>query len=443
MNAVTPFGSNVVVTLATNILLGLFALITGPVVARLLGPSGRGELAAIQNFYWLVASLALLGLPEATLFHSARNKERTNTIVSSGVILFLLVFPVLYGGAYLIAPTMLAAQSASLVKTARWFLLGVPLYGLWIMPTFALRGRNDLVWWNLTRTFIPLGWLLLLLLAKVQGYANPATIAFGYLGVLALSLAPTYWVVRKRIGGTFRPDSRLWPGMVKYGLPLATAEIPVNLNLRLDQVLIAAFMPAGALGLYVVGVAWSGVVPPLLMAIGTVLFPRVASAGADEQKRVLAKGTRISVVAAAVLSLMVAGVAPLAIPLLFGSPFRGAIPAGIVLALAAGISATTVVFEEGARGLGATSSVFWAESGGLGVTLLSLLLLLPRLGILGAAIASLLGYSGTQCFLVLLIKRKLNTTIGELLVPRPGEIREACKKLLHFWSALQLRQAQE
>src|SRR5437660_4986427 len=89
LNGISPFASNVALTVGTNAVIGGIGLLTGPICARMLGASGRGELAAIQNLYWFVAILAMLGMPEAALYFSARKKSDSGRIVGSAVLLTL------------------------------------------------------------------------------------------------------------------------------------------------------------------------------------------------------------------------------------------------------------------------------------------------------------------------------------------------------------------
>src|SRR5207248_8504462 len=103
--------------------------------------------AAIQNLYWLVAILAMLGMPEATLYFTARQTDRSGRILTSALILVLIVSPLFVLITYRFVPILLAAQSPQTIRTARWCLLGIPLYSLSVIPLFALRGKNDLVRW--------------------------------------------------------------------------------------------------------------------------------------------------------------------------------------------------------------------------------------------------------------------------------------------------------
>ena len=51
-------------TFLANIALYVLAAATGPLAARLLGPDGRGALAAIQLWPGAIATFAMLGLPD-------------------------------------------------------------------------------------------------------------------------------------------------------------------------------------------------------------------------------------------------------------------------------------------------------------------------------------------------------------------------------------------
>ena len=75
--------------------------------------------------------------------------------------------------------------------------------------------------------------------------------------------------------------------MLTYGLPCMMTGLPQMLNLRLDQIAMAALLSSRELGLYVVAVAWSGGAAPLLNSIGAVLLPAVA-ASADRQQAAIA-----------------------------------------------------------------------------------------------------------------------------------------------------------
>lgn len=431
------WGSHVAFTMATNLFSALLSLLTGILVARLLGPEGRGELAAIQTWPSFIATIAMLGLPHALVYFSGRSPERAGQYMTSAVTCVLPISGVFLIAGYVFMPILLTAQTSSVVTAARWYLLTIPIYALIGIPIESLRGRNDLAAWNALRLMPSLGWLLVLLLAVALGQSSPGVVAESYLVVLGLLLFPVLYVVRQRVPGPFSPDAHLWPSMLAYGLPLSMSAIPQMLNLRLDQMLMAALLSPGALGLYAVAVAWSSVTGPILSAIGTVLFPHVASRSTGgERITSMAGGIHLGLILTAVLCLPIFAFTPVFIPLLFGTAFAPAVPAGLILVVAGGIATVNSFMEAGLLGLGYPKAVLWAEGIGLIVTGVALTLLLRPLGIVGAATASLLAYTGIGISLVVQIRRLTNSSIASILLPTRGDLISMSRRLAILWQAM-------
>src|SRR2546428_696689 len=142
------FGANAILTSVTNVIIAFVGIGTGVTTARLLGPHGRGELAAIQNWPVLIGYLAMLGSGDALIYYSAREPQRAGSYLGSAGVITLLASVPLMLAAYPLMPFLLAAQSASVVQAACGYLLMVPLIGLASLPLNSLRGRNDFLVWN-------------------------------------------------------------------------------------------------------------------------------------------------------------------------------------------------------------------------------------------------------------------------------------------------------
>jgi O-antigen/teichoic acid export membrane protein len=421
----TSFSSHIILTMGTNFLMALLALATGSLVARLLGPHGRGELAAIQTWAGLIATIATLGLSESIVYFSSRFPKRAGEYLTSGISLAILNSVVFIAIGYFLMPVLLAAQSETIIASARWYLLlFVPLQatqGMFLQP---LRGRNDFAVWNILRPLYTIGWLLVLLLAYGLNYANPTWLAMGQLAVLAILAIPVLMIVRRRVPGSFRPHSSFWRPMLRFGLPSVFSSVPQLLNLRLDQMLMAGLLPPESLGLYAVAVAWSGAMLPMISAVGAVLFPRVASQTSHlERTEVLMQGTRIGSLVAISLGVISFIITPVILPWLFGTAFIPAISAALLLVVAGVISSMNMVLQEGARGLGQPKIVLWSESTGLVMTTVVLALSLRSLGILGAALASFCGYATTMIVMSVYLHRVISQPITALLLPGFDDIK--------------------
>lgn len=154
----SQFGSYVALTLVVNLALTAINALSGIIVARMLGPAGRGELSAIQNIPMLLSVLATFGINDAVAFYSAKYPEKSGRYFGTALGLTLagcLPFALI---GYFGMPIFLQAQTPAVITAARIYLLYLPASILVGLPAFPLRGRNDLVAWNLLRIIPGIGW---------------------------------------------------------------------------------------------------------------------------------------------------------------------------------------------------------------------------------------------------------------------------------------------
>jgi O-antigen/teichoic acid export membrane protein len=102
----------------------------------------------------------------------------------------------------------------------------------------------------------------------------------------------------------------------------------------------------------------------------------------------------------------VSGAAPFAaasmilVPFLFGDSFRDAVPLVMVMVPATIMLGMNQLLSTAFRGLGRPGVGSKSELIGVVVTVVALVLLLPRYGVFGAAVASLLAYTSSHVYLL-------------------------------------------
>ena len=410
----------IALTVTANILIMVINVCSGSLGARLLGVQGRGEWAAIQLWPMLIASLGGLGMTEALVFFSSRKPRdgMTFAITSWTLLLPLSLFWIPIG--YLAMPVLLSRQGEQVIQASRLLLLVIP-FEFVAISYHVLRGWQDFARWNIVRIYKPLMYLLILLSLWLAGQADPFRLSQLYL-ILSVSLVPLVLVVllhHSRKHGRARIGMRHAKPMLNYGLRSAIGGLPMTLNARLDQMLMAMFLAPAQLGLYVVAVSWSTLLGPMMSAIGYVVFPNIASAAKlEDAKDRFARTVRVSLALSAVSTAAVLLVTPLAMRLLFGESFLPAIPSALVLVAAGFFSYSNLVIQHGLRGLGLPEATAWAEGFGLFATVGLLALLLPRLQILGAAFASLIAYGWTFLVLVWFSAKRGQVTPRHFMVPQ-------------------------
>ncbi len=397
----SQFGSHIAITMVTNISIAILSLISGVMVARLLGATGRGELAAIQTWPSILAVFAMLGIPDSLVYFSAKEPENAGRWLTTAITIALFACVPFMVAGYLM-PLRLKAQTQQIIQAAQEYLWLLPIFAVTGMLLHPLRGKNDIKIWNLLRPMQSIVWICVLVVGFFIGTTNPAIVAQNYLIVFALLALPIGYVVKRRLVGSFIPSFGFVRPILNYGIPSVLSSIPIMLNLRLDQMLMVSFLEPRKLGLYAVGVAWSSAVAPLLNSVSSIILPRVAGSNSkEEQSQLLAQSVCLGAGLAIIVSTGVAFLSTFSIPLLFGIEFAPAIPAAIILAVAGGFSGLNQILEAGILGLGEPRFVLIAEAAGLVITAILLLLLLGPFELIGAAIASLVSYSFVTLLLII------------------------------------------
>jgi O-antigen/teichoic acid export membrane protein len=188
--------------------------------------------------------------------------------------------------------------------------------------------------------------------------------------------------------GFGRPDAGLMAETIRYGARAWLGGLAHLLNARVDQLLLGLLATQAALGAYAVAVNASEVLFYLPSAVATALLPAVARsggvAGVERTLRVFRAVMLVTVTAVAAA----AAVGPVLLPVVFGPNYEGSVAPFLWLLPSAIGFVASAVFSNAllASGAPALSSLGPLVSLTVGVTLD--LVLIPRLGATGAAIAA-------------------------------------------------------
>ena len=380
-------------TLAVNGLLGVVGMGAGVVGARLLGPEGKGELATLQVVASVIATVGTLGLFDAIVYHAAREPAEGARDAVAAMVFLLGLGVVSLPIAALLVPWALPESRPGVVWGAQVYLGVFPAFVLLGTVQSLLRARMSLRAWNAVRIVSQTLWLLVLIGAWFLAVHVPEFVAAAYV-VCLLALAVAVAVVFRSLWlPAWPPDLRRIPRLVRYGLPAALRVGPRELNLRLDVLVLAAFLSSTDVGLYTAAASWSMMLVPLTQALSAVLFPRLSREKEEHRRRQL-EGRALVASSAAVIggACVIALATPLGFPLLFGERFVEGTPYAVGLLGAGAILALSQILGSLVQSRGRTMPLLWAEVGGLVVTAAGLFILVPLLGVWGAVVVSALSY---------------------------------------------------
>ena len=298
-SCVALYAKNMLLTVGVQIAIQLIGLLTGILVARLLGPSGRGELAAIITWVYLLSYLGNLGLPVAYTYAAARAPHRTPELLGNGVLATFLQWPVLALLGMVVLPLVLHAYGTDVADLAVLYLVWyVPLNLLTLYAIGIQQGLGHYTHFNAVRLCVPVTYLGGL--ALIQCTSNSCVVAANLLSnFVALALALTLLVpVLWKGGAAAGPWLRL-TGLrsdLRYGVSAHLGSIQPFSGLRIDVVLLTLVCNAYELGIYVAALAAATIIKAQGAAIGMVLMPEVAKQSEVKgQRKLIARSIAVVV----------------------------------------------------------------------------------------------------------------------------------------------------
>ena len=386
---------------------------TGVLLARVLGPTNRGVLAAALLWPTIVAAVGTVGVMESTTYHLARRTAPAGTVVGSGIALVLvqsLVFTAVGAIAILVAlSSHHAARAASYT-----FLAFIPVNIATLFGAGALNGLQRYGRFQMVRLLVIVTTVMLL---GALALANTLTIHHAVLAYLAANLV-TFGVT----GALLRPhatplryDRATLRSLFSYGIRSHSSNVSSQLNERLDQLVISIFLASRSLGIYVIAVTMTSATYLVGTSISWVALPQIAGLQDGAARTALARRTlQLTFALSVLVSLPVFVLAGPLVRLFFGASFASAAPITRILLVAVVCLGTNRVFEAVLRAVGRPLDAGVAELIALGTTVSGLALLLPTVGLSGAAVASVAAYATSMAWMCGRVGRALALPLGRL-----------------------------
>ncbi len=360
------------------------AFVTAPILARALGPSGRGTVALVGVYDELSTNLFNAGVPSAVGFATKEGRASVPALLGATRRFSLLLLPcsIAAGAAVAIWPL------ADLPTGAR--LVGFALVALSpVANTFLIACRNILM----ARGDLATLRTLALVQAATRGAAIVGLAVLGWLEpalaavCLSVSVLLANAVAWRRVQDRPGPPAPLRP-LLRFGLRSLPGTLSNLANNRLDQVLIAPMLGTRALGIYAVAVGVTFVPVQVGAGLAYASFRRVRPSdptgpGAPAAA-LLRRAGLLTAIACALTGLAAAG----GLELVYGHDFSTAVTPTLLLLPASLFLGLHLVATQVANALEVPEHASIGQVAGVVVTVVGLILVLPDHGIAGAAVVS-------------------------------------------------------
>lgn len=398
----------------------LLGIVSGPIIARVLGAEGRGEYAAVM-IYSSTATVVLSFGMFLSVNHATLTLRQDPRVVYGNILRFtcLLILPslLLAAGVLPIVWDLGTAARVGAVVFVSLAPLGVLQLCLnsFLISEGALGSLTMIRLLPLVLNFVGVVTLALVGILTVETYLVLTLV--GLLATVALAVRSVQ--MRPKSGGRLGPQFR-------FGMRAYPGSLSGIANSQLDQLLVAPLLGARDLGHYAVAVTLANLPLGIAQALSarSVRDMTRPEGGLDVARtgHTLRQTTVLSILVTGGLALFI----PLLVPLLYGHGFTAVVGLSLVLLLGTVALAISTIASPALSLAGRPGAASIAQLVALVITAVGLAISLPLLGVIGAAITTAVAY-WVRAVMQLWMLRKCGVTD---LMPRLQDLREVTVMLV-------------
>ena len=415
------FGARVVRT--------VIAVITLPLIVRVLGPGGYGDYAFLMSTFSLYMIFVSSGVTEGAQKFAAeqRHDEWTRQVVGYYVRLAAVLAAV--GTLGLVAVTATGVVGRVLGEE---YTLYFTLLGAFVVTTqFRELGRRFLLAFGLElyseslKVASKVIWVTVGLVLAWIGFGVAGMIA-GHLVATALVALVGFWLVFRQVPFTsvFEPLPEEFPRTQFFSFnTLNILLVLLTMSLyHVDIVMLGMLAGSEATGYYRAALALAEYLWLVPISLQALLLHSTSALWSEEKREriddLAARITRYTVLFTGLLAVGIAGLAEQFVPLYFGSDFTPAIvPILLLLPGTIGFAAARPIIAI-SQARGDLQPLIAATGTAAAINLVLNVLLIPPYGMIGAAVATSVGYGSMFAFHVITARYLGYDPVGDLRIGR-------------------------
>ncbi len=390
------------------------------VVARTLGPAGRGAVAVAFAFTLLIIQFGTFGLQSANPYFAARDPKRLGDIFGNTLWLAVGLGTLLAAAGLVISQLFPALLRGLDILEIVVVLVGVPAALANQLLQSILLAEGRMVVYNA----VELTMAVVVFVGLVVGLG---ILSFGVLGAITLMVSVNVagslafaWSLRHHRPTRRGPDLQLMRVMLRYGTRIYLAGLFAYLVGRVNLLVVNSYLGGVAAGEYSISLAIADGLHLLPTVVALNLFPRVAK---GEPSGDTARAFRSLCLVYGLLCLITIPLASPAIHLLYGPAFSDAIP--IYYWMVPGIFSygmiSVLAYHFAGRGFPREALLVWIPG-----LLLNFALVFPLLAEHDSVNVAAIAASVSYTLILILHMRMFARESGSyrVLIPRPREAIE-------------------
>ncbi|TLD41830.1 MAG: Membrane protein [Candidatus Jettenia ecosi] len=388
----SDFIRKVMETFATQVLQVCISLLTTVLVARALGPEGRGLYAVASAISAMGVQFGNLGLHASNTYYVAKNRELLPSLLGNTIAVSFVFGSFVIGLIWLIFslwPTAQPVHGLLLIMALAWIPFGLA----YMLMQNLLLGIHKVRAFNISEIVTKILGITLIGLIVMSGNVTAEKILLAGLITFFFTLPWMLWCLKPYIVSFPFPSFTVFKENIFYGLKAYLGAFFAFLVLRVDLLMVKHILGAQQAGYYSIAVTMTNMLFMLPVAIGTILFPKLSSLSTEPDKWILAKKVALLV---GVMMVVIAGLATLLaaplVRLLFGMAFLPVVIPFICLLPGIVMLSINSIYMNYFASMGMPLITVYSPAIAAIFNILLNLKIIPIFGVVGASIASTVSY---------------------------------------------------
>jgi O-antigen/teichoic acid export membrane protein len=408
------FGSNLSVTFS-NLLIGI-------ILSRVLGAAGFGLYSFLIVVPVIVVGFTQLGIRRSTIYHIGQKNISEDNLASALVLLWLwtsFLSIIICGLVYFFSATQ---PYDPLIVVL--ILLTIPMLLMNLFAGGIFLGKEEIMRSNIINAGPT---LLTLILTVIFVWWFKLSVLGAFIAVSLANFIMFFYVyytiiMEYRYKITWKYHEPLMKSMIKLGLVNAIAIFVMQLNYRMDVLMLKKLSSLEQVGFYAVATQIAEQIWHIPYAIETIILSRSANT-TDEQAvtRTVASIFRVSMLAAILASVIIFFITPYVIPWIFGKEFISSVP--MIQTILPGILILVAfrILNSRLTGMGKPQVAIWIFLPALIINFLANLYLIPKYGGMGAVWSTNISYAIGSIAFILVYSRLIKMPVREILAFRKSD----------------------
>jgi len=420
------FTKNTLITVITRVLQLILGIGTSIIIARILGPEGKGIYSLAILLPSLLVTFANLGIGSASVFYIGKKQYSPKEIFGANIIFTGLIsaFALIVG----LIIVFFFPQKLFPGVPKECLFLALSLIPFQFFSSFVINillGLQKIKKYNfiqLIQNFVFLFLIVIFLLGLHFGVK--AVIIAEILSLFVGSIILFIETKKETNGLIFSLKKSILKDFFSYGLKAYFANILGFLHYRIDQFMLNIFLNPTAVGIYSVAVGISEKLWLIPQSASTILFPKVSSETDEKSLKEFTPLVCRNILWTTIfLSLILYLITPWLIVLLYSKQYLNSIvPFRILLIGAITLAGSKIIANDLAgRGKPMINTYVGIISTSLNIILN--FLWIPKFGIIGSAWATSVSYSVTLLIKIIVYSRISGNRIVDIIFIKKSDLK--------------------